>query len=420
MIRPTTATLRALLLGVGFALLALVQHRPDLLAVAVPLLLYCVWAIATRPTRDVHHGICAPALAREDTVVPLRTQADLALPLVTVDWPTTTMGRIAPDSRTSLDIKNPDGATAVVNAERWGRYLVGPAMIVQHDSLGAWRHRGEAGRREVVVQPATQVLEGTAATSNPIGVAGAHSSTHHGEGSALAQVREFQAGDRLRRVNWRVTSRTGVVHVNETFTERDTDVLVVVDSLDDLTGADGTSSLDITVRAAVAIARHYLAAGDRVLLHDLGGAFRPLPAGTGEMQARRIIETISRIDRDRRTPYQPRPIPRVRDGALAFVCTPLANHRVTKEIISLRARGASVIVVDAFPHDLGQLGKKLPDGDVSPVPEALRLQKLSRTAAIDQLVGMGIPVTTWRGPSSLGAVILHLQATSRAPRRSLR
>ena len=78
----------------------------------------------------------------------------------------------------------------------------------------------------------------------------------------MAEVRPFRAGDRLRRINWPVSSRTGTLHVTATWSDRDTEVVLLLDTEHDLgisEGVDGrASSLDIAVRAAAAIAEHYL------------------------------------------------------------------------------------------------------------------------------------------------------------------
>lgn len=54
------------------------------------------------------------------------------------------------------------------------------------------------------------------------GLIGGHPSHRPGEGSDVAGVRPFVLGDRLRRINWRVTGRTGTLHVTSTYADRDT------------------------------------------------------------------------------------------------------------------------------------------------------------------------------------------------------
>jgi uncharacterized protein (DUF58 family) len=69
-------------------------------------------------------------------------------------------------------------------------------------------------------------------------------------------------GDRLRRIHWPVSLRTGTLHVTSTYGDEDSQIVLVVDGTSDLgprEGLDGRpTSLDLTVRAAGAMAEHYL------------------------------------------------------------------------------------------------------------------------------------------------------------------
>ena len=123
------------------------------------------------------------------------------------------------------------------------------------------------------------------------GLVGGHPSRRPGEGSDVAGVRPFVVGDRLRRVNWRVTGRTGTLHVTSTYADRDTEVLLCLDSRQDL-GRSPDSSLDTGVRAAAAVAEHYLRAGDRVGLIDLGQRYRVVPARAGRGHLVRLLDVL--------------------------------------------------------------------------------------------------------------------------------
>ena len=93
----------------------------------------------------------------------------------------------------------------------------------------------------------------------PAGLVGLHRANRQGGGSEPAEVRPFRPGDRLRRINWRVSSRTGTLHVTSTWSDRDTHVLLLLDTEADIGRSDGVdgraSSLDIAVRAAAAVGR---------------------------------------------------------------------------------------------------------------------------------------------------------------------
>src|SRR6185503_21129303 len=100
---------------------------------------------------------------------------------------------------------------------------------------------------------------------------------------------------------WRVTGRTGELHVTATYSDRDTEVLLMLDSTQDL-GRAPESCLDVGVRAAAAIAEHYLRAGDRVGLIDLGNPQRRVPPRNGRSHLVRLLDVLmdARSHRDQR------------------------------------------------------------------------------------------------------------------------
>src|SRR5699024_5423784 len=149
------------------------------------------------------------------------------------------------------------------------------------------------------VVPSASVLDAPVTAPSPIGISGAHLSARHGDGTALSEVREFRPGDRLHRINWRVTNRPVQLHTNASFTEQDTDVLLVTDTISDDPPAPRTAATEqtrrvMTIRATPAVARHYLAAGDRVSLFDIGYLIGPVRAGAGPRQLRVLTDALSR------------------------------------------------------------------------------------------------------------------------------
>ena len=113
----------------------------------------------------------------------------------------------------------------------------------------------------------------------------------------FAGIRAFAAGDRLRLINWRVSARTGQLHVTTTRSEQDAGILLVVDATTDhgrSGGVDGTaSSLDLTVRAAASIAEHAVRRGDRAALRVISGDGPKLGFASGRGQLGRRPATLA-------------------------------------------------------------------------------------------------------------------------------
>src|SRR5258706_156835 len=123
-----------------------------------------------------------------------------------------------------------------------------------------------------------------------------HHSRRPGEGGELAGVRRYSPGDRLRRVDWRVTLRTREPHVGATWSDRDATVVLLLDVSRDAGisgGIQGSASMvDTTVRAAAAITEHYLRQGDRVGLVEQAEAYRHLPARHGRRPLQSALDWL--------------------------------------------------------------------------------------------------------------------------------
>ena len=67
---------------------------------------------------------------------------------------------------------------------------------------------------------------------------GAYLSRFKGRGMDFDEVREYQPGDEVRRIDWNVTARTGVAHIKKYIEEREMTVMVLVDA--SASGATGS------------------------------------------------------------------------------------------------------------------------------------------------------------------------------------
>jgi uncharacterized protein (DUF58 family) len=184
-----------------------------------------------------------------------------------------------------------------------------------------------------------------------------------------------------------------------------------VDALADLGtsgGVDGpASSLDVTVRAAGALAEHHLRIGNRVGLRVLGGAGHVLRPSAGMRHQRRILETLAAIVPD---PVQPAGRLRLGVGAgtTVLVLSPLLDRVVTTTLVELANRGLPVVAIDTLPT-------VRPD-DASRQALAWRLRLVERQLELVELARVGIPVVTWRGPGTLDAVMRRLARRAQLPR----
>jgi uncharacterized protein (DUF58 family) len=255
-------------------------------------------------------------------------------------------------------------------------------------------------------------------TPHPVGLVGQNRSRRGGHGSEFFAIRPFQPGDPLRRVNWRTTLRTGELHAVGTSAQEDSAVLVLVDAVTDVGasgGIDGAAStLDVTVRAACALARHHIAVGDRVGLRVLGRTGQVLGPGSGVRHERRFQELLAQVQ-----PGWPEYLSsqrlrlRIGAGTVVVVLTPLLTPDVVTAIVTLSRRGLDVVCIDTLVDGM------LPDTARDPRSAgrlAWRLRLVEREIQRTEVARRGIPVVAWRGPGSLDEVLHRLARRARMPR----
>jgi uncharacterized protein (DUF58 family) len=222
-----------------------------------------------------------------------------------------------------------------------------------------------------------------------------------GDGIEYADLRDFVPGDRVRSINWRASARRSRLVVNERHPERNTDVVLLVDSFVDL-ALDDRSTLDDAVRAAAMLAERFLARRDRVGLVGFGGAMRWLRPGMGATQRYRLVETLleTRVE----ATYAVRDVNLVParilpPKALVVALTPLVDPRFGAAVEDLRARRFDLVVVEIDPAGLAPRG----GGRVDAL--AFRLWLLEREVLRTRLERVGVAVARWGDDVSLDAAL---------------
>ncbi|MEU4712713.1 DUF58 domain-containing protein [Micromonospora purpureochromogenes] len=438
---PTWALGRAVLLTGVLLIAAVLLGRVDLVVLAAPFALGTAYALRRRPTAapqleilaDDAHLVEGGAMAGTVSVGNPDTVAyDVAVVRARVS-PWLRVERVG-FGGAGVDVRRSGGAdrpfvTSIPTgravdlelsgtALRWGRHPIGPAgaRVAAADGLLVSRAVITDPVR-MRVYPETEQFEAVEAMPRAAGLVGAHHSRRPGEGGELAGVRVFGPGDRLRRIDWRVSLRARQLHVAATLSDRDAEVVVLLDVLAEAGrsgGVKGTASvLDTTVRAAAAIAEHYLHRGDRVAMLEYGPAARRLRPATGRRQYLTVLEWLLdvRAEASPHEPYDQVFGPQVLSAdALVVVLTPLLDERSAQMLARLARGGRFVVAVDTLPTDLA------PPGERGWAPVAFRLWRLDRDTMIAQLREHGVPVVRWAGAGSLDQVLRDVARLATAPR----
>ncbi|MDX1654777.1 MAG: DUF58 domain-containing protein, partial [Candidatus Competibacteraceae bacterium] len=124
--------------------------------------------------------------------------------------------------------------------------------------------------------------------------AGLHASRFRGRGIDFQESRNYQPGDDIRNMDWRVTARTGRPHTKLYREERERPVILLIDTGPTLFfGTRVAFKSVIAARAAALIGWAAVAAGDRVGASFFGagphGELRPLGGRRGALGLIRIL-----------------------------------------------------------------------------------------------------------------------------------
>ncbi|WP_404381756.1 DUF58 domain-containing protein [Knoellia locipacati] len=467
--RPTPAHARAIVVGLLLLGVGAIMRRPDAVALGTPLAVVAVWSQLRRPTASpVMHAWLRHSVLREGqttawtaTIEPGPGVEDVGMVVTETDFTRYTpasqsvavggvagAGAGASTGAGAGEVgggSGADGGGGVGGADRqldiacqstrWGLRRLGPATCAVSGPFGAhvWQP-GPVDAPPVPTVPLPEAFSARSPAPDPDGLVGRSRSRHHGDGSELADVRAFRFGDRLRRIHWPVSVRTGELHVTTTYADEDSEILLLVDAMQDLgrsTGFEGEgSSLDNGVRAAAAVAEHYLRAGDRVGLQVLGAHQSPrLAPGLGTNQLRRILDLLARVrvadggvvDEKRLRGQLLHP---VSAGTLVVFLTPAVSVQVLAHAAQLARRGTSTIVVDTLPRAMTtgdltdeQLAGLVPEQSVSPSARlAWRLRLLERSREVARTRLSGVPIVPWVGPGTLDLVMRDIARQRRSPR----
>jgi uncharacterized protein (DUF58 family) len=397
---------------------SLALRRPELAALVAPFAL--MLAIGLRTARDpgvsvelelstdrALEGSAIETLlevAADQTVDRLEVLVELPAEVEVADGSRAHAVRLRADERRELPLS--------VRCTRWGVFDVGLVEVRARDALRlvTWEARFEQLHR-VKAYPTPLTLEHLLAPHRTQAFTGSEVARVKGDGVEYADIRDFVPGDRVRSINWRASARRQGLVVNERHPERNTDVVLFVDSFADVRSG-GVSVLDEAVRAAATLASRYLERRDRVGLVGFGGVLRWLHPGMGTTQRYRLIETM--IETGVEPTYTWRdvnliPARILPPASLVLGLSPLVDARFVTALEDLRARRFDVAVVEVDPVPLVRSGSSETDA------LAYRLWLLEREVVRARLVALGIGIGTW-GDRDLDTVLGEVRTYRRYAR----
>jgi uncharacterized protein (DUF58 family) len=302
-----------------------------------------------------------------------------------------------PALRTPALAPRPDGSVLWEGELRCGASGLldfGAVFFRTWDWAGLWV--AESRREQRVVLPvlprlaAVRTRPALRSTGAPFGL---HVSQHRSDGTDFADIRRFAPGDRIKRINWPVSVRTRQLQVNQYYTERSAEIILLVDAFVDV-GCRPDSSIDHCVRAAAGLAMSYLRSHDRVGLMEFGGWMRWTRPGTGPRQYVNIMQSLARVivaPSEFTQDLGALPETMLPRHALIIALSPLVDQRFTHTLLRLTDQGRDVVLLALRSNEVS--APYLSRRASSPIVG--RLWRLQREARLRELRGHGVRAVDW-------------------------
>ncbi len=392
----------------GVALLAgLTLGRVELVALAAPFALACAVGAVLARDPELAAGLeLGRERALEGDEVPATLtlsspvgadRVDVFLPL-----PDELRARERNPRAVALRASAPLAVDLTIHCDRWGAFGLGPVLLRASDRLGFHTWESSAGAQQPLrVYPSVETIHTMLAPLETQVFVGNQVSRDRSDGIEFADMREWEPGDRVKSINWRASARRGALWVNQQHPERNTDVVLFLDTFTDVRKG-GRGTLDATVRAATSLAHRYLQRKDRVGVVSFGGYLSWLMPASGTQHLYRIVDSLLQMDvvlsfaTKGIDVLPPRSLP---PKALVLAITPLLDGRSASALLDLRARGFDLVVIEVSPVPFVHPGS----GELADL--AYRLWRLSRESLRQRYEQAGVPVVEWEDGEALEVVL---------------
>jgi uncharacterized protein (DUF58 family) len=390
-------------IGVALAGVGLLFSRPELVLTGAPILVAIVWTLSRRPKTQPRIEV--------STVLGSRSLADSVAYRVSLELPTGSDGvavRLYARSAGRWEVVV-DRARAAQLSGQIAVVHSGPQEIIRVDyqplaADGGYLTAPLPGPRSSrVIPPKTTVLRRLPLPFRMLGLAGGHDSARAGDGGEFRDISQFVPGDRLRRIDWKVTARRAQgpadLYVRRSFTTADATALIMIDGRDDVSelvtswepsgsSIDDATSLDLARDAAASIATAYIKSGDRVGFQDLASLGRIIAPGGGIRQLHRLLPAIARTS-PKGAPARRLRAPVIPAGAIVYVISTFLDDESARMAELWQVAGHRVVAVDTLiPTSTAKLALAQ--------RAAVRIISMERQDRISALGALGIDIIRWR------------------------
>jgi uncharacterized protein (DUF58 family) len=288
---------------------------------------------------------------------------------------------------------------------------IGPLIARVRDPFGFYLTEKKLGAETLSVIPRPERLRGVQLRPRHVGPwPGIIPSKTLGLGTEFYSMREYISGDDPKRINWKASARHNQLIVNETESERVTDVMIVLDTDVTLFGPSETELFERGIQAAASLARLLLSQGNRVGLVLQGGERGSIPASFGKRHERRILYLLAAAKPGRATVstgYVMNLLARrmLPSRSQVVIISPLLDPEIREGVRQLVVAGYSMLVISPSPTFPGSFQDKAEEMAFKFVmlERSISLQALGRSSrVVDWPTGipLSVPMSKVRGTRS--------------------
>jgi uncharacterized protein (DUF58 family) len=402
------------LLVYGFIFAGLMTLSGNVLALAMPLVIYLIAAFVYSPDKPklmITRRMSAPIVQHDapaTVTLLIHNQGEQLEEVLLEDM--VPQGLTITDGEAWAQLTLPAGGKAefsyTVTGQR-GNYPFRYLRTSANEHLGLFRHQGwleVAGN--LMVLPESRRLEHL--DIRPLrtrGYAGPIPSRLAGSGTDFFGVREYQLGDPLRWINWRAGARhQHTLFTNEFEMERIADVGLILDARQNNNVVVGNDSLfEHAISATAGLAEAFLNDGNRVGLLVYGRGLEMTYPGYGKVQREHIMQALAHARTGDSLVFESMDYLPVRffpAKSQIVLVSPLREEDLSI-LTRLRARGYQVLVISPDPvaFEAQQYALKATAdasaGDTG-VQLALRITRVERELMLRRLRRVGIQVINWQ------------------------
>lgn len=399
--------LRSLLLSLltyGLILFGLLTLRGDILALSIPLAIYLLSGVLRAP-QEINLSVERKlSLERTGAEMPVRVTLKITNPggtfedILITDKISPRLKVLAGSVKHLLRLAKGQTVELEYTVSGPRGYYPFPGLRVEaRDHFGLVSREGTIPTPgQLFVLPSVLRLKQIAIRTRKTRVySGTIPARVGGSGVEFFGLREYQAGDSPRWINWRASARHAFsMYSNEFEQERVADVGIVLDGRLKTNVFDKEHSLfEYSIMASAAMADVLLSQGNRVGLLDYGRYLRWTFPGYGKIQRERILQALAHAQIGSNTVFSELeyiPTRLFPTHSQIILVSPLDADDV-HVLVQLRARGYQVMVVSPDPvtFELNYLPKS------ESVDLAARLLRLERDLLIQKLQRAGIQVLDW-------------------------